>query len=306
MNAAVIAPTLAICESRRILLVREGMFPPIRSFQGVQVSCDIASLLFRHAQIRHGGSRLDRLRCLDPAHQPVCGIRCLTCYVGAPRKGSERRSYQALGLGDAGNHMARPTAVRDNGRLTQLGVATRDHLDWLSIPAAAEHQQERHSGRGCPVDPTSGTSSSQSAGLLFLGSEPEHKTACGGTEIDQPTWHPHDEPGELLVLQRRDSPKRRTRRLDRIKRPCGEGEQSSEQTRRQTRGEAVKDARTIVDSPCPVRSEENRPEEKAGPEKAEVLHCMDERVLERGLIQCRQMPQYHCGNARCPRHGWLQ
>src|SRR5579859_2421634 len=119
--------------------------------QGVEIGSNILRLVRCEAEVGHRRSRLHRFWMLDPKCQIARRVRELTRNHGPPAKKQQRRTNQAAGFINSGNHVASSTPRRLNHLLAMPCVSScYDAVGPRRLPAhtAGEHGgAEDESGR---------------------------------------------------------------------------------------------------------------------------------------------------------------
>src|SRR6185437_4482639 len=105
----------AVCVRRFISVLRRA-YAHERSLPAVQIGHDVARRLVAHAQVRHRGVRLDRLRIANPPHHVVRRVRQLAGDDRPPRHVAQRRTDFAVRAADAAAREHAPAAVTPTAR----------------------------------------------------------------------------------------------------------------------------------------------------------------------------------------------
>src|SRR5947199_2514009 len=108
-----------------------------------------------------------------------------------------------------------PPQPQSARRASAKPAATAPWLSRLTLCPPSFERSQQHLATGVSHPPLGLAQPGRKQG------QPQH-------DEEDPGRHPHDEPGELLVLQRREPPGRRPRLVDGIPEPRRESEESAE------------------------------------------------------------------------------
>src|SRR5665213_1769916 len=98
----------------------------------VEIRCDIASLLLGHAEVEHGGLRLDGLRVANPLYQGRRRVRHFDGDENTTREIGERRSDHPARGSDPRHRVARSTTDSLNNCFPAIRIDTGDLVArWL-------------------------------------------------------------------------------------------------------------------------------------------------------------------------------
>src|SRR5665213_2056171 len=92
----------------------------------VEIRCDIASLPLGHAEVGHGGLRLDGLRVANPLYQGRRRVRHFAGDENTTREIGERRSDHPARGSDPRNRVARSTTESLNSCFPAIRIASGD------------------------------------------------------------------------------------------------------------------------------------------------------------------------------------
>src|ERR1700710_1038791 len=120
-------------------------------------------------------------------------------------------------------------------------------------------------------------------------SQPGREQAETEEDEDDSRGNPHDQAGELLVLQRREPPPARPRLVDGIPQTGGERQEGAQDAAVHRGGEDVEHGRPIAEL-AEAAVDQRPPEQGGAEEEAEVLQGVEEAVVAHRRVERRQVP----------------
>ena len=118
--------------------------------------------------------------------------------------------------------------------------------------------------------------------------------------------HPHDDAGKLLILERRETPRRGARDIRRIERMRREQQQRAGKAAQDGGGHDEEQSGAMAKAPAQRGIEHDRPEGERRHQEAEMLERMHQVVVERPAIGTGNVPEYEDRRERHPDDEWIE
>src|SRR5665213_197158 len=178
------------------------------SWQGIQVSCEVACILFGHVHIRHRIAGDHTLWLAQPLDEVIWGVAKHAGDVNAAAELRERRADISFSLGDARNRVAGDATVGLDQCRAARGIRVDHSPMWFcGVAVASTHTDHQYRYEKCAAQSRIRQRRVQTrrrgdGRVTFRRVHTGHKQDAERGQMDEARRYPHNETCELLVLER--------------------------------------------------------------------------------------------------------